>query len=430
MAEPVELPQFTGTAEDVALAVRAWAAGVACTHTEPTLARSVELAAVGSTGGYSGHLRHADDRAWLVAESLDRKPTIAHEIAHLWSYVGPATLVEGRARWLAGCMADRDPVFAKPASRWRPLDSSTDVSTWEQTAQVESWTSDNYEAARRLVGAVEAVTGPGPLYARFDLDWAGLFALLPPGPRARVEAVVYGGVDAQRAALSDDDRDGVSTLEEELRGWDPTDWDSDDDGWWDGARPPAGARPLPPGASVCGGVEVGATGGVAPAFADLDGFLQDPDWRSRHGGVWWRGEVPGCAVGRRVAVSGAGAEAALLAAAVDTALDRAVAAGRWPRDLQVRVSCADREARWNDAPELVVLSPAVRARLLRVGDVAAVVLGLAWAQRQRDARPAELAEAAAIAWFGLPPQDPPLLAADPELLQERLQALRDAGSGR
>ena len=67
----------------------------------------------------------------------------------------------------------------------------------------------------------------------------------------------------QRRALDDDDRDGLSQLAERLSGTDPEDWDSDQDGWWDGSRLVAPGPSIPmsfDGAPVCTGFAAGDSG--------------------------------------------------------------------------------------------------------------------------------------------------------------------------
>lgn len=69
---------------------------------------------------------------------------------------------------------------------------------------------------------------------------------------AKIRAVLDGGAASQRAALQDEDLDALSDLYEALAGTDPTRWDTDGDGWWDGATPVPGAVPLPRnGRPVC-----------------------------------------------------------------------------------------------------------------------------------------------------------------------------------
>ncbi len=60
------------------------------------------------------------------------------------------------------------------------------------------------------------------------------------GPFPRARPVTY---------LGDPDLDGMSTLEEQIEGTDPMAWDSDGDGWWDGAASAEGL-PVYAGATV------------------------------------------------------------------------------------------------------------------------------------------------------------------------------------
>jgi hypothetical protein len=95
-------------------------------------------------------------------------------------------------------------------------------------------------AGQRLGMALTATLDTGPAMAALA-SWDALAADAP----APVAELLDADADAWRAALSDPDRDGLTTLHERLLGTDPARWDSDGDGWWDGAVvPEAPARPL------------------------------------------------------------------------------------------------------------------------------------------------------------------------------------------
>ncbi len=85
-------------------------------------------------------------------------------------------------------------------------------------------------AGERLFAAVLGRVEGGALAAAADLD--GLLELLSKVPQA---ATMLRDEAAWDAGLSDGDGDGLTALAEALAGSDPERWDSDGDGWWDGA---------------------------------------------------------------------------------------------------------------------------------------------------------------------------------------------------
>jgi hypothetical protein len=75
-----------------------------------------------------------------------------------------------------------------------------------------------------------------------------------PPPADRVSAVLHGTVEQLRDALADPDGDGSTNIEEDLAGTSREHWDTDGDGWWDGApeERPEHAVPLPrDGSWIC-----------------------------------------------------------------------------------------------------------------------------------------------------------------------------------
>jgi hypothetical protein len=88
--------------------------------------------------------------------------------------------------------------------------------------------------------------------------------------------VLDAGVAGQRVALGDEDDDGLGAIDEALGGTDPARWDTDGDGWWDGA-PASLRRPgrsgLPPSFSVaCTGRAAGPLGALVRVW---DGAASD-----------------------------------------------------------------------------------------------------------------------------------------------------------
>jgi hypothetical protein len=112
------------------------------------------------------------------------------------------------------------------------------------------------------------VVPPQVLFQSHTLDWTTLqSALRASGPRgAELLDVLAQGPGAQRAALADEDRDGLVALAEGWLGTDDQRFDSDGDGWWDGGLggtpfsvPPPEAVVVPlDGTPVCVGPGVSA----------------------------------------------------------------------------------------------------------------------------------------------------------------------------
>jgi hypothetical protein len=112
-----------------------------------------------------------------------------------------------------------------------------------------------------------------------ELRWRSLVRHLErAGPKGVITLLALeGGVASQREALSDMDRDGQPRLLEILNGTQPDRWDSDGDGWWDGAERPINTSVIPiplDGSPVCSGLTSGESTGQA--YVRLGGA-----WRGR-----------------------------------------------------------------------------------------------------------------------------------------------------
>lgn len=267
-------PRFVADApEDGALARKAWAAGVACTGWAALTHEDVRIVRAERVDGYDG-------RAWLDADGLYRievsgpRParSLVHEVAHAWTRRGPAALTEGRADLLADCMAlrmgapdlldpddGRDLAFLPDLRRW------SNPRTRHDDGAFDEHRADAYLGAARLMRVAGTVLPPSALWPRDGvLRWRQLADdLLAAGPKgALIVDVIEGGEARQRQALTDRDQDGMPWLAEILEGTDPERWDSDGDGWWDGApQASPSAVPLPlDGTAVCSGMASGPAG--------------------------------------------------------------------------------------------------------------------------------------------------------------------------
>ncbi|MBT3223046.1 MAG: hypothetical protein HN348_28560, partial [Proteobacteria bacterium] len=136
-----------------------------------------------------------------------------------------------------------------------------------QMPDLRSWSSEDglnreavdaaYIGSFKLFRAIAIVLGKKTLEREMSTWDAVEAALDADGSRRarRIMRVIEGGVDKQRSALLDEDRDDLCELQELLMGTDPELWDSDGDGWWDGASPehPQNGLPLPrDGSLLCG----------------------------------------------------------------------------------------------------------------------------------------------------------------------------------
>lgn len=284
---------------DASLARRAWAAGATCTGWVAPHHQHIEIRRVPTVEGYAG-------RAYVDADGLHRVEisdertarTLIHEIAHAWASRGPATLTEGRADLLADCIATRLPALElldpDPGDN---LDHLPDLRRWTQSQSVHTSQLQDRERAHaylgssRLLRVIATIVPREQLWPRDgSLRWRDLEDLLEAaGPHgAIVLDVLSGGAERQAEALTDHDRDGLPWLAEILGATDPDAWDSDGDGWWDGApQAPAGSVPLPPdGSAVCSGLTASPHGGRVQVRSGVTRASHAPKVRVIAGDTW------------------------------------------------------------------------------------------------------------------------------------------------
>lgn len=261
-------PRFAGEAADVAVARAAWGAAERCTGREGNADREVEIRQRTIPGGYLGVAHTRPDgtlfRIDLNAEPERRREVLVHEVAHAWVSQGPIALVEGAAELLSDCMVAHTPGLATPQfDDGRDLGALRDLRDWvppgeHATYELGATRTDSYIGAARLLRVLSLVVPEGALWPAGGLTWEQLDVLLAgAGPRgATVAAALAGGAATQREALADADLDGVPALAEALLGTSDQAFDTDGDGWWDGARQttPADAVAVPlDGSPVCTG---------------------------------------------------------------------------------------------------------------------------------------------------------------------------------
>lgn len=261
-------PRFDAEHErDAGIALAAWGAGLECTGWEGHAHPSVQMVRRKIPGDYLGLAYHDDEGLYRI----DLDPTahrieevIVHEVAHAWVSSGPPALAEGRTELLADCIVRRRPGLAP--LQWddgRDVNAMPSLLTWSNRndhgpAMLADVRTDAYLGAARLMRTASLLVPEYALWPEEGMDWAGFEALLEQaGPRGElVHKTLHASAEAQRAALSDQDLDGVPRLAEAVLGSDPARWDTDGDGWWDGAllSSPEGAVPLPlDGTPVCTG---------------------------------------------------------------------------------------------------------------------------------------------------------------------------------
>lgn len=260
---------------DGIVAARAWAAAEQCTGWTGHAHDTVRVERGDVRLGFRG-LASADDHGMhhIAIDAEDPQPNevIVHEVAHAWISKGPTALVEGRAELLADCIVHHAPGIAP--LQWddgRELYTLPALQSWNAGDGLGPSVNplqrtDAYVAAARLVRLASLVLPEGSLWPADDqVDWVTLDALLSKAgePADPIRTLLTATGNEQARALTDRDGDGLPELGEQIFGTDPTVFDSDSDGWWDGAAMKDGHIPLPvDGTPVCTGLATPPTGGV------------------------------------------------------------------------------------------------------------------------------------------------------------------------
>jgi hypothetical protein len=207
----------------------------------------VRLEAGDVEGGFAGKARRTE-REGLVSITLDLAHLgpvpLFHEVAHAWSYGGPATLDEGLAAVLADCMLRiaAIPLDAPPFPAHRgDLVGMVSLRDWDNAPTANPKDRElGYQAA---TGFFQALVSQVPLEelipAQAWRSWQDFDAAAQDFPRgARSVLRVLDMSPAQQARqLSDRDGDGLVDLAETGLGFDPEQLDTDLDGRWDGLDP-------------------------------------------------------------------------------------------------------------------------------------------------------------------------------------------------
>ncbi len=284
-------PDFVGEPSRAARTARmAWEAAELCTGWAAPGHPQVEILSLEPVGEQLVE-GHRDAEGLYRISIFGRRPNelaIVREVARSWIGEGPTTLSVGRLELLVDCIASQD---ARTVSRvpddGRPLEAMPDLLTWTSddigipTFDPSQPTVAGWWGAARLFRLASLFVDPVHFWPQTRLfgwdEFAGL--LLAVGPQGEsVMGIVAAGAEKQRQALVDLDRDGLPDLGEELLGTDPANWDTDGDGWWDGAKRPdlEEAVPLPrDGLPVC--LPAGGNGPMGGVVLDVGGNLRGPE---------------------------------------------------------------------------------------------------------------------------------------------------------
>lgn len=249
-----ESPSFSGGDDDVRLAKLAWEGAAACTGRKAKASPEVKITrALPESRPVIAARFDGEVLAGVFLHKDDVPFALAMGIARAWVGEAPPPLLHLRAQLLAECVAARHPAeFGVLHDLPTELAEMPDLRSWGQAGQELADgppKRDAYAGALRLGHAVGQVLPAAGAWNGAWPTWDALLAALDgAGDKARpLAAALRGGAEAQRAVLADLDGDGLVGVEETWAGSDPARWDSDGDGWWDGAPKvhPANAVPLP-----------------------------------------------------------------------------------------------------------------------------------------------------------------------------------------
>lgn len=248
-------PRFA--AEDVhlgGLAQTVWDAGVACTGWEPLTHDVIPIDTSDldwAEGRATVHPSRGLEAILLAPHPGDHVGggALAHEIAHAWAHSRTSALSEGVAQVLAECIAGRLGLQAGTAPSLP--DTLPDLRRWDPRRADDAARSAGYELSRRFAKARLLLLGGDSVWgptAPTHLD-ALRADLRTRGARGRFLDALLDRPGELRSFLVDRDHDDIPDGVERLLGSDPEAWDSDGDGWWDGALADVGV-PLPADRSV------------------------------------------------------------------------------------------------------------------------------------------------------------------------------------
>ncbi len=260
-------PEFVGTSEDVAIAEAAWDGGVECTGWEAAAHPTVSIQDVDDDSNRGGD-------AYITSKGLKeislkvapehRTHMMVHEVSHAWvSDRGgaPAAIAEGLTELLVECIGRAQPHLGlEPRDEFRPSDALTiDLIAWDNADDyTDEFNLAGYDGSVRLMRLAAAIVPETSLWPA-DLtvvqDWSWFWRTIATAvPAGDVHQAALDAAGPS-ALLLDIDGDSLPTGTELEVGLDPWKWDTDGDGWYDGAVPVEDATPIPlTGERVCMGV--------------------------------------------------------------------------------------------------------------------------------------------------------------------------------
>jgi hypothetical protein len=223
-----------------ALADRVWQAGIACAGWEPahTAIVAIEQEELGWADGRASIGPDSGLRSIGLSKAHGGRAveSLPHEVAHAWAHSRTSALSEGVAQVLAECIAQRLGLHAGTGPSLP--DAVPDLRSWSPQEATPDERTAGYELSRRLARTRLLLFGPGAVWGtsapsnltqlRSDLQRRG--------PHGHLIDALLDQPTALRDFLRDEDHDDLPDGLEPLLGSDPNRWDSDGDGWWDGAQ--------------------------------------------------------------------------------------------------------------------------------------------------------------------------------------------------
>jgi hypothetical protein len=249
MSDPPSPRNAAHLVETMELVKRAWVAFGRCTAAEAPQIEHIEIIEGENVGIYDGTAQLSDGRLTIRLRDAEQKPfVVLHELAHFWVGWEPRALREGLSDLLAECAYRQ--IYGDPTFRYLHVDklrSVPDLVAWEEDDELEPFeVMRHYAASYLLARQLQPMLAPEQLWdPKQTGSWAELWELVDGSPEIWREL-------ARKLGSDDVDEDGLDWDAESRAFTDPFRWDTDGDGWWDGASPPEGAVALTAGPSCVG----------------------------------------------------------------------------------------------------------------------------------------------------------------------------------
>lgn len=244
-------PQFEGTAEHVAWAEQLWTASAQCAGRP---ARAADLVPV-EVGGLPAHLKgmstfmSGDVLVGLQVAVPHDVGLLAHEVAHAW--YGKGVVAEALTELLSECALSTAGLRPSHAGTSCDVDLRGALPLRLDDPPPRVMAPPDVPMYLRGLAAQALVRGLFHWFEWRDIpghepDWMTLAALLPQAQREQLVSFLNRPAGEQAMLLRDLDGDGAPAIHETMLGTRPDRWDTDGDGWWDGAPAGGVGLPLPP----------------------------------------------------------------------------------------------------------------------------------------------------------------------------------------